>query len=114
MPGDYKDVTVKLVTDKDAAPIQVLKADANVNGTASATPTNNTALPSNSQVVMVSTTAACWVKFGPSGVTVSAGDTGAILVPGGGVTLALDEEDTHTAWVRASSDDALVSISRMV
>lgn len=114
MPGDYKDVTVKLVTDKDAAPIQVLKADSNVNGTASATPSNNNALPSDSQVIMLSTTGACWVKFGPSGVTISAGDTGAVLIPGGGVTLALDEEDTHVAWVRASADDVLVSVSRMV
>jgi len=111
---EYKHVDAKLPQDKDSAPIQVMRPTTNHNGTATTTPSNGNALPTGTQIVMVSATEAVWVKFGASGDTVTAGDTGAVLIPGGGVSLTLLPEQTHVSYVRAGASNSIVSFSKMV
>jgi hypothetical protein len=108
------DVKAGMPTDRNSAPIQVLQVEDTVNQAFNATPANGVAVPSGSEIVMVSTTAACWVIFGTSGITVTAAVNGAILVPGGGVSLKVPEGTTHFAVVRASADDGTISVGKLI
>jgi hypothetical protein len=110
---DQRQVDAKMPTDRDSAPIQVLRSADSVNGTASATATDNVALPAGTQVVMVSCTEAAWIEFGASGVAITAAEAGAILIPGGGVVLSLNASETHVAYIRATANDAVISFSKM-
>ena len=110
---DVKNISAKLPADIDSIPIQVLRVAGSTNLAYSVAANNNNALPSGTEVVMVSTIEPIWVKFGASGVTISAGESGAILIPGGGVSLALNPTDTHVALIRAGTVDGTASFCKM-
>jgi len=107
------DIDAGLPTDRDAQPIQILAVQNTVNVSFTATPTNDQVLTPGAQAVMISATEPVWVQFGADGVTVTASQAGAILLPGGGVSLKLNPGDTHFAVVRAGSVNGEFSVARL-
>jgi hypothetical protein len=114
MSDDNNNVAALMPADKNAQSIQVLRVETSINVSFTATPDDNNALTTGTQVVMISTTEAVWVKFGASGVTVTAAVAGAILIPGGGVSLRVAQTDTHFAVVRAGTTNGIISIAKLV
>jgi hypothetical protein len=109
-----KTIEAQMPADRNAQIIQVLRSETTVNLAYSATANNNNALPSGSRVVMVSSIYPVWIKFGASGVAIVAGEAGAILIPGGGVSIAVTEEETHVAVIRADVTDGTACFAKLV
>lgn len=108
------DTATGLPIDRNANPIQVLAVENTVNVTATGTAVGATALPSDTQVVMISADQPVWVKFGGGSVSIVAAEAGAILVPGGGVTIRIGSDDTHFNAIRAGTTNALTSVAKLV
>lgn len=111
--GRVRDTDTDLAYDRNGSAVQVLEVETTVNISTTGVASNNNALPSGSQIVMVSATEGVWIKFGASGVTITAEEAGAILIPGGGVTIHLKSTDTHFAAIRVSTDGKL-SVAKLV
>jgi len=109
-----KNIEAQMPADRDSQVIQVLRSETTVNLAYTAAANDNNALPSGARVVMVSTIYPIWIKFGASGVTTVAGEAGALLIPGGGVSLAVSEEETHVAIIRADTTDGTACFAKLV
>ena len=108
------DTKTGLPIDRNANPIQVLAVEDTVNVTATGTAVGATALPSGTQVAMLSADQPVWIKFGGASVSITAAEAGAILLPGGGVTIRLESGDTHFNAIRAGTTNAITSVAKLV
>ncbi len=107
-------IDAEMPADRNSQSIQILAVENTVNVSFTATPLDSQALTSGSEAVMMSATEPVWVRFGVGSASVTAAQAGAILLPGGGVSIKLNSGETHFAVVRASSNNGEFSIAKLI
>ncbi len=112
MSGEVK---VQFPADKGGARVQVLQVESASNSaTVTVTALGATALPSGVEVALLVATAPVWIKFGTAGVTITAAESGALLVPAGALYMRVPSTATHYNAIRATGTDAALCVAKVV